>query len=318
MNANVMTPRRELLIAAGASFSAGLLAPATAAAQTPDAGTGNAPAIAAFNGKLYAVWKDAGTDAAIWYAAFDGANWSAAARIAKVATSADPSVAVFGNRLYVVWKGRNADQRLWYAALDGANWSAQAAIPGVTTSSAAALSVFNNKLYAVWKVSGTDAGLAWASFDGATWSTMPNPPTPVNAPVAPNPHPFSPQAIANSGLAGAGGIDQGKHNDCVFEATVAAVATTAKGQVAISQAILLNADYSYTVTFPGAPQRPIKVTQTDLKTTGVHDSATWADVLEAALIISDPNFANGSHPPPDATGAADGCGRRRRNMLCIC
>ena len=110
------------------------------------------------------------------------------------------------------------------------------------------------------------------------WSNVPNVPNPVKVQNPPNTHPFSPQTIANSGLSGAAGIDQGKYNDCVFEASVAAVATTARGQVAISQAIMQNSEGSFTVTFPGAPKSPIKVTQANLKTTGVKDSATWADV----------------------------------------
>jgi len=119
-------------------------------------------------------------------------------------------------------------------------------------------------------------------------------------------HPFTSQDIINSGLSGAGGVDQGKYSDCVFEASVAAVATTASGRAAICDAISLNANGSYTVNFPGAPESPITVTQSDFVTLGLTDSATWADVLEAAIIKSDPGFANGANLPPNATGAADG------------
>jgi hypothetical protein len=118
-------------------------------------------------------------------------------------------------------------------------------------------------------------------------------------------HPFSPQDIANSGLSGAGGVDQGKYTDCVFEASAAAVATTKSGQAAISQMIVQNSDGSYTVTFPGEFQNPVTVTQSDLTATGVSDSATWADVLEAALVKSDPGFASGALPP-NASGAVGG------------
>ncbi len=121
-------------------------------------------------------------------------------------------------------------------------------------------------------------------------------------------YPFTPQEIANSGLSGAGGIDQGGYNDCVFEASAAAVATTATGQATISQMIVQNSDASYTVTFPGERRKasPVTVTQSILQSTGVSDSATWADVLEAAIITSDPNFANGAQVPPNVIGAADG------------
>jgi hypothetical protein len=298
--------RRRVLMAAGASLATGLLeATARAQTQAPAVVSNIGPAIAEFNGKLYAVWKDE-TDSGLWYASFDGSKWSAPARIPKVASSAGPSLAVFDNKLYAAWKGNNTDQRLWYASFDGSKWSPQAQISGAASSSGPALSVFNGKLYALWTNSGPDVGPTCAAFDGSAWSDMPNVPNPVNASAQPNTHPFSPQTIANSGLSGAGGIDQGKHNDCVFEASAAAVATTARGQIAISNAIVQNSDGSYTVTFPGAPKSPIKVTQAGLKAANVHDSATWADVLEAALIISDPNFANGAKLPSGATGAADG------------
>jgi hypothetical protein len=107
-------------------------------------------------------------------------------------------------------------------------------------------------------------------------------------------------------LSGAGGINQGKHNDCVFEASAAAVATTARGRAAISEMIVQDADGSYAVTFPGEPRNRITVTQADLKTARVSDSATWAGVLEAALIKWNPQFANGAKLPANAKGAPGG------------
>jgi hypothetical protein len=120
-------------------------------------------------------------------------------------------------------------------------------------------------------------------------------------------HPFSPQSIANSGLSGAGGVDQGQYSDCVFEASMAAVATTTSGQAAIAQMIVQNSDGSYTVTFPGDAQNPVTLTQSVLTAAGVSDSSTWADILEAALLNSNiSEFANGAQLPSNATGAADG------------
>ena len=120
-------------------------------------------------------------------------------------------------------------------------------------------------------------------------------------------HPFTPQDIANSGLSGAAGVDQSTYPDCVFEASVAAVARTSTGQNLISQMIVQNSDGSYAVTFPGLPGWPINVTAADLTQPGVSDSATWAKILQAALVDSNPAFANGSNPPPNLTmGSADG------------
>jgi hypothetical protein len=215
-----------------------------------------------------------------------------------VGSSAPPALATFQNRLYAAWKGRATDQRIWYAAFDGSQWSSQAPIAGAVTSGGPSLSVFDKKLYAAWR--GNDAMLATASFDGSGWSNA-SKPAPAPAIVA-NSHPFTPQMIASTALTG---VDQGKYGDCVFESSVVATATTPRGQTALSKAILQNADGSYTVTFPGDPQRPTQVSQSDLTTTHVHDSAAWAAILETALIISNPSMAGG-HPPPNAIGAADG------------
>ena len=305
MNSGLAILRRDVLKTAGAGLATSLLAGTIAGAQTqiPSAASSSGPAIAVFNGKLYAAWKGSGTDFGLSYAPFDGSTWSAQARIPNVASSAGPSLAVFGNKLYAAWKGNNTDQRLWYVSFDGSKWSAQAQIPGEASNIGPAISESGGKLYAVWV--SADAGLSYATFDGSKWSSDGSK-VPSEGVSGSKTHPFSPQSIANSGLSGAGAVDQGKYNDCVFEASAAAVAATARGQLAISQSIVQNSDGSFTVTFPGAPKSPIQVTQADLKTTGVHDSATWADVLEAALIISDPNFANGAKLPPNATGAADG------------
>jgi hypothetical protein len=306
MKSTIAILRRNVLTAAGVSLVAGVLEAATgsARAQTAEGTTASGAATAEFKGKLYAAWRDA--DGGLLYSSFDGTTWSAPAPIAKVASSASPSLATFQGRLYAAWKGRNTDQRLWYAAFDGAEWSSQAQIPGAASDSGPALSAFRGRLYAMWRTAAGNAGLSYASFDGATWSNVPAASQAVNVATPPSRYPFSPQVIANSGLSGAGGVDQGKYGDCVFEASTAAVATTPRGRAAISQAIELMADGSYAVTFPGDPQRQIKVAQNDLIATHVRDSATWADVLETAMIISDPNFAHGSHPPPNAPGAADG------------
>jgi hypothetical protein len=305
MSSSLAILRRDVLETAGAGLATSLLVGTIAGSQTqiPSAANSSGPAIAVFNGKLYAAWKGSGTDSGLSYASFDGSTWSASARIPNVASSDGPSLAAFGSKLYAAWKGNNTDQRLWYASFDGSKWSAQAQIPGAASNIDPAISESDGKLYAVWL--SADAGLSYATFDGAKWSSDGAKVASEGASGA-STHPFSPQSIANSGLSGAGGIDQGKHNDCVFEASAAAVATTSRGQAAISQMIVRNPDGSYTVTFPGVPKSPVKVTQDQMKATGVRDSATWADVLEAALITSDPKFANGAQLPPDAKGAANG------------
>jgi hypothetical protein len=290
--------RRDVLAAAGAGLAISLLGGAGARAQTLalDSASGVDPATSWFNGKLYALWKDPGNGGELEYAFFDGSTWSLQVQIPKANSSVPPSLATFENKLYAAWKGRGADQRVWYSAFDGSQWSPQAQIPSAATLGGPALSVFNNKLYAVWK--GAAAALSSASFDGSKWS---NTPRPVSSPVAANTHPFSPQLIASTALSG---VDQGKYGDCVFQAAVVATATTARGQLALSKSIMQNADGSFTVTFAGDPQHPVKLTENQLITTQVHDNAKWAQILEAALVISDPEFANGSRPPKNTTAGS--------------
>jgi hypothetical protein len=296
MSSDIKMVRRDALKVVGAGLVANLVLGATAQAQTASPATGIGPATTSFQGRLYAVWKASGADNGLWYAAFDGATWAAQARIAGVASSAAPSIALYDNKLYAAWKGQKDDQRLWYAAFDGTTWSKQAQIPAAASNSGPALSAFAGRLHAVWSLV-TGAGLVAASFDGANWSNDTKPASQ---------HPFSPDAIANSGQSGAGGIHQGKHNDCVFEASAAAIAMTPRGRRAISQMITQNPDGGYGVTFPGEPQAHITVTQADLNAAHVSDKATWAKVLEGALIKWNPTFANGAKLPPHAKGASDG------------
>lgn len=39
------------------------------------------PALSEYNGKLYAMWKGSGNDQKLWYASFDGSNWSSQSRV---------------------------------------------------------------------------------------------------------------------------------------------------------------------------------------------------------------------------------------------
>jgi hypothetical protein len=96
--------------------------------------------------------------------------------------------------------------------------------------------------------------------------------------------------LANSSQSGSAGVDQFALNDCSFESAVASMASTKAGQKAIAQMITQNNDGSYTVQFPGA-NRPITVTEQDLKNPALGNSAAWANVLEAASFNIDPQTA---------------------------
>jgi hypothetical protein len=99
------------------------------------AGSTVGPSLAAFKGKLYAAWKGAyhdTNDQGLYYATFDGENWSSQARMPVGESSVGPSLAAFKGKLYAAWKGAyhdTNDQGLYYATFDGENWSSQAQIP---------------------------------------------------------------------------------------------------------------------------------------------------------------------------------------------
>jgi hypothetical protein len=102
-----------------------------------------------------------------------------------------------------------------------------------------------------------------------------------------------------------GGIDQGGNGDCVFEASLAGMASTPDGQKTIRDMITTNANGTYTVTFPGDKSHPVTVNQADLAATQTQDSDLWAHVVEAALVKSRPEVAQ-AQVPDNAPGGTDG------------
>ncbi len=133
-------------------------------------------------------------------------------------------------------------------------------------------------------------------------------------PSLPGTHPFSPDDIAGSGrkvaeklqtylvqgkmdpafvqaeqtadvaAGGASGVEQGPHDNCWFECSLAAFARFPRGQQVISNMISSNGDGSYTVLFPGDPDRPVQVTKSDITSMKLKDSSEWARIIEAAEI----------------------------------
>ncbi len=93
-------------------------------------------------------------------------------------------------------------------------------------------------------------------------------------------------------LGASSGVDQSQLGDCWFETSLASVAKSYQGQLSIANMINKNKDGSYTVTFPGAKQNPINVTDKEIKDYALTNSAKWADIIEAAMIKLKPNDIN--------------------------
>jgi len=133
-------------------------------------GTSNAPALAEFNGRLYAAWKGVPGDTRMFWSSFDGRNWSPEQPGVGVGSSNGPSLAVFNGKLYAAWKGVPGDTRMFWSSFDGHSWSPEQPGVGVGTSDGPSLAVFNGKLYAAWKGVPGDTRMFWSSFDGTSWS----------------------------------------------------------------------------------------------------------------------------------------------------
>ncbi len=63
------------------------------------------PSLAVFNSNLYAAWKGSGDDQSIYYASFNGLEWSAQATISDVASNIGPTLSECNGTLYAMWNG---------------------------------------------------------------------------------------------------------------------------------------------------------------------------------------------------------------------
>jgi hypothetical protein len=140
--------------------------------ETQGLGTGTEmrPALAVFNGVLYAAWKGVPGDNRMWWSKFDGTKWSPEQQGIGNGTSNGPALAVFGNNLYAAWKGVPGDNRMWWSRFDGTKWSPEQQGVGTGTTDGPSLAVFNNALYAAWKGVPGDNRMWWSKFDGTKWS----------------------------------------------------------------------------------------------------------------------------------------------------
>jgi len=120
-----------------------------------------------------ASWKGDSGDQNLYYAVYDGLNWSPQVHIPGVWSSVGPALCEYNGKLYAAWKGSGNDESLWYASFDGTSWSPQVQFPGVGVASSVgpSLAVFVDKLYAAWKGDSSDQGIYYATFDGSEWST---------------------------------------------------------------------------------------------------------------------------------------------------
>lgn len=112
------------------------------------------PALAAFNGQLYMEWHSYGYNASSWdifYATFDGRNWSGAIRLtSNPSVDEGPgSMVVVGDSLYLSFSSsRDGNKEIFYDVLLNGQWSGELRLTnGSATDWHSSLTVFNGDLY---------------------------------------------------------------------------------------------------------------------------------------------------------------------------
>lgn len=134
-------------------------------------GTQQGPALAAHNNKLYCAWNGYHNDG-IYYASFDGTNWSGQSKISQSDTMRSdnpPALVAFKDKLYCAWMQPGADQHVQLVSKsDGDNWDTQESL-SVGTQKGPALAVYKDRLYCAWNGYHND-GIFFATFDGTHWT----------------------------------------------------------------------------------------------------------------------------------------------------
>jgi hypothetical protein len=154
-------------------------------ASIPGAGTSARPALAMFNGQMYAAWKGVPGDSTIYWSRQEGSSWMPPQGIAGRGTSDGPALTAFGDRLYMFWKGIEGDTDAYFAWLGSASdaiWQVQtkifytaAAAEGevavnIGTSGQPSATVLGDEIVLAWKGVPGDTHLFFSRFRNGEWS----------------------------------------------------------------------------------------------------------------------------------------------------
>ncbi|WP_147394321.1 hypothetical protein [Arthrobacter cheniae] len=134
----------------------------------PDQKARTTPSIAAHDGLLHMVHLgDSSND--IWYATFNGENWSADVRIPDEKSWVGPTLAGFsGGRLHMVHLG-DTSHDIWHNRHDRDGWAEDVKVPNQQSSAAPSIAEFDGKMHMVHLGSNTH-DIWHATFDGNAWS----------------------------------------------------------------------------------------------------------------------------------------------------
>jgi hypothetical protein len=149
----------------------------TSPSAIPSAVTSAGPAVANFDGIVYAAWTGQSSPYHLWYSTYNGTAWTAQKEVPSALTGEveGPALGVFNGELYMAWLGQSGSSRsVWYSAFNGTSWSAQAQVPSAQAHkfTSPALAAYDGELYSSW-IGSSKTGQVWYSaFDGTTWSAQ--------------------------------------------------------------------------------------------------------------------------------------------------
>jgi hypothetical protein len=133
-----------------------------------------APALAVYDGLLYAAWQGQSSPYHIWYSTYNGATWSPQVEVPHALTNTytGPTLAVYDGDLYLAWQGQSSPYHIWYASFNGTSWSNQAEVPDalVNASSAVGMAAYDGDLYLAWTGQSSPYQLWYSAFNGTSWA----------------------------------------------------------------------------------------------------------------------------------------------------
>jgi hypothetical protein len=189
----VMVLAAALLVSATSGPRVARAAPASPTAWTapvtiPGSSSIGSPALAEFNGKLYAAWTGSGGSGVVhvWYSSFNGTTWTKPAKVPSALTIqySTPALGVYNGALFFAWvSSATPNQQLWYSSFNGTTWAHQKKVPSGLTrgGTGGSLAAYNGKLYLGFEGTGTTSKIWYTAFNGTSWTATTTIPSVTNA-----------------------------------------------------------------------------------------------------------------------------------------
>jgi hypothetical protein len=145
-----------------------------AATEQPNEIMGSKPALAAFQGSVYAAFEGAGVNNDLYVtSSATGSNFPTATGYANIQMSSAPAIAQFNNQLYVAFRGLDVNNDLYTTSSPtGSSFPNATQHTNIQMGGAPAMALFNNQLYIAFQANDSSHTLFLTrSSDGMTWPT---------------------------------------------------------------------------------------------------------------------------------------------------